>query len=124
MSTPRAKPKYYLTTPLYYTNGLPHIGHTYSTIVADVIRRYKRMRGFDVFMTTGADEHGVNVERSAIKAGKSPQDYTTASAAQWRRIWGDLGIPVEKFIPTTDGKHHRTRHCVLQRSPQNQLMLQ
>ena len=58
MSTPRAKPKYYLTTPLYYTNGMPHIGHTYSTIVTDVIRRYKRMRGFDVFMTTGADEHG------------------------------------------------------------------
>ena len=76
MSTPRAKPKYYLTTPLYYTNGLPHIGHTYSTIVADVIRRYKRMRGFDVFMTTGADEHGVNVERSAQKAGKSPQEFS------------------------------------------------
>src|SRR6202047_538652 len=75
MSASRTKPKYYLTTPLYYTNGLPHIGHTYSTIVADVIRRSKRMRGFDVFMTTGADEHGVNVERSAIKAGKSPQEY-------------------------------------------------
>ena len=72
MSSPRAKPKYYLTTPLYYTNGLPHIGHTYSTIVTDVIRRYKRMRGFDVVMTTGADEHGVNVERSAKQAGKSP----------------------------------------------------
>ena len=66
-----SKPKYYLTTPLYYTNGLPHIGHTYSTIVCDMIRRYKRMRGFDVFMTTGTDEHGVNVERSAQKAGKS-----------------------------------------------------
>ena len=92
MSTPRAKPKYYLTTPLYYTNGLPHIGHTYSTIVADVIRRYKRMRGFDVTMTTGADEHGVNVERSAKKAGKSPQEFSTAIAAQWKQIWDDFGI--------------------------------
>jgi len=63
------KPKYYLTTPIYYTNGLPHIGHTYSTIVCDTIRRYKRMRGYDVVMTTGTDEHGVNVERSAKKAG-------------------------------------------------------
>src|SRR6266581_3349882 len=53
------KPKFYLTTPIYYTNGLPHIGHTYSTIVCDTIRRYKRMRGYDVVMTTGTDEHGV-----------------------------------------------------------------
>ena len=60
-----AKPKFYLTTPIYYTNGLPHIGHTYTTVVADVIRRYKRMRGYEVVMTTGTDEHGVNVERSA-----------------------------------------------------------
>ncbi len=57
------KPKFYLTTPIYYTNGLPHIGHTYSTIVCDTIRRYKRMRGYDVIMTTGTDAHGVNVER-------------------------------------------------------------
>ncbi len=63
------KEKYYLTTPIYYTNGLPHIGHTYTTVVADMIRRYKRMRGYDVVMTTGTDEHGVNVERAAKKAG-------------------------------------------------------
>ncbi len=62
------KRKFYLTTPIYYTNGLPHIGHTYSTIVCDTIRRYKRMLGYDVVMTTGTDEHGVNVERSARKA--------------------------------------------------------
>jgi len=75
VASPDAKPKYYLTTPIYYTNGLPHIGHTYSTIVCDTIRRYKRMRGFDVVLTTGTDEHGVNVERSSAKAGKSPQDF-------------------------------------------------
>jgi methionyl-tRNA synthetase len=119
MSTPRAKPKYYLTTPLYYTNGLPHIGHTYSTIVADVIRRYKRMRGFDVFMTTGADEHGVNVERSAQKAGKSPQEFSTEISVQWKRLWDELGIPGDEFIRTTDEKHHRTVQWLFKRCRDN-----
>ncbi len=119
MSIPRAKPKYYLTTPLYYTNGLPHIGHTYSTIVADVIRRYKRMRGFDVVMTTGADEHGVNVERSAKRAGMSPQDFSTAISVQWKALWDDLGIPGEEFIRTTDMRHHRTVQWLFKRCREN-----
>jgi methionyl-tRNA synthetase len=119
MSAPRVKPKYYLTTPLYYTNGLPHIGHTYSTIVADVIRRYKRMRGFDVVMTTGADEHGVNVERSAKKAGKTPQEFSTAIAAQWRQLWDELGIAGDEFIRTTDEKHHRTVQWLFKRCREN-----
>ncbi len=119
MSTPRAKPKYYLTTPLYYTNGLPHIGHTYSTIVADVIRRYKRMRGFDVVMTTGADEHGVNVERSANKAGMSPQDFSTAITVKWKQLWDDLGIAGDEFIRTTDERHHRTVQWLFKRCRDN-----
>ena len=119
MSTTRAKPKYYLTTPLYYTNGLPHIGHTYSTIATDVIRRYKRMRGFDVFMTTGTDEHGVNVERSAKKAGKSPQEFSTAIAAQWRQLWADLGVSGDEFIRTTDERHHRTVQWLFKRCRAN-----
>ncbi len=119
MSAPGTKPKYYLTTPLYYTNGMPHIGHTYSTIVADVIRRYKRMRGFDVFMTTGADEHGVNVERSAQKAGKSPQEFSTEIAKQWRQLWDDLDIPGDEFIRTTDEKHHRTVQWLFKRCRDN-----
>ena len=119
MSASRAKPKYYLTTPLYYTNGLPHIGHTYSTVVADVIRRYKRMRGFDVVMTTGADEHGVNVERSAKKAGKTPQEFSTAIAAQWKKLWDDLDIAGEEFIRTTDERHHRTVQWLFKRCRDN-----
>ena len=119
MSASRAKPKYYLTTPLYYTNGLPHIGHTYSTIVADVIRRYKRMRGFDAFLTTGADEHGVNVERSAQKAGKSPQEFSTEIAAQWRTLWDELEIPGDEFIRTTDERHHRTVQWLFKRCRDN-----
>ena len=119
MSAPRAKPKYYLTTPLYYTNGMPHIGHTYSTVVTDVIRRYKRMRGFDAFMTTGADEHGVNVERSAQKARKSPYDFSTEIAAQWKQLWNDLGIPGDEFIRTTDERHHRTVQWLFKRCREN-----
>jgi methionyl-tRNA synthetase len=119
MSSPRAKPKFYLTTPLYYTNGLPHIGHTYSTIVADVIRRFKRMRGFDVVMTTGADEHGVNVERSAKKAGKSPQEFSTEIVTQWRQLWDDLGIAGDEFIRTTDENHHRTVQWLFKRCREN-----
>src|SRR5438445_10688903 len=85
---PANKPKFYLTTPIYYTNGLPHIGHTYTTVVADVIRRYKRMRGYDVVMTTGTDEHGVNVERAAKKAG-IPESEFVAKMADARRARGD-----------------------------------
>jgi len=102
------KPKYYLTTPIYYTNGLPHIGHTYSTIVCDTIRRYKRMRGYDVVMTTGTDEHGVNVERSAKKAGVPESEFVAKMAAEWRSLWDELGVQGDEFIRTTDLKHAHT----------------
>ena len=108
MPIPSTKPKFYLTTPIYYTNGLPHIGHTYSTIVCDTIRRYKRMCGFDVVMTTGTDEHGVNVERSAKAAGMKEADYVNKLAAEWRKIWDDFGIQGDEFIRTTDPLHART----------------
>jgi methionyl-tRNA synthetase len=105
---PAEKPKYYLTTPIYYTNGLPHIGHTYSTIVCDTIRRYKRMRGYDVVMTTGTDEHGVNVERSAKKAGIPESEFVAKMAAQWKALWDELGVQGDEFIRTTDLKHAQT----------------
>ena len=102
------KQKYYLTTPIYYTNGLPHIGHTYSTIVCDTIRRYKRMRGYDVVLTTGTDEHGVNVERSAKKAGIPESEFVAKMAAQWKALWDELGVQGDEFIRTTDLKHAHT----------------
>jgi methionyl-tRNA synthetase len=102
------KQKYYLTTPIYYTNGLPHIGHTYSTIVCDTIRRYKRMRGFDVVMTTGTDEHGINVERSAKSAGIPESEFVAKMAAQWKALWDELGVQGDEFIRTTDLKHAHT----------------
>src|SRR5258706_173248 len=103
-----AKPKFYLTPPIYYTNGLPHIGHTYTTVVADVIRRYKRMRGYEVVMTTGTDEHGVNVERAAKKAGVPESEYVAKMAEAWRALWDELGLSAEEFIRTTDLRHVRT----------------
>src|SRR6266849_3092905 len=102
------KPKYYLTTPIYYTNGLPHIGHAYSTIVCDTIRRYKRMLGNYVVMPTGTDEHGVNVERSARKAGVPESEFVAKMAAVWRETWDELGIQGDEFIRTTDVAHAHT----------------
>jgi len=116
---PNEKPKFYLTTPIYYTNGLPHIGHTYTTVVADAIRRYKRMRGYEVVMTTGTDEHGVNVERAAQKAGIPESEYVAKMAVAWKALWDELGIPAEEFIRTTDLRHVRTVHWLFKLFKEN-----
>ena len=105
---PEKKEKFYLTTPIYYTNGLPHIGHTYTTVVADAIRRYKRMRGYEVVMTTGTDEHGVNVERAAQKAGIAESEFVARMADVWRALWDELGLTADEFVRTTDLRHVRT----------------
>jgi len=104
---PERKEKFYLTTPIYYTNGLPHVGHTYTTVVCDTVRRYKRMRGYDVVMTTGTDEHGVNVERAAKKAGIPESEFVANMAEAWRALWDELGIAADEFVRTTDIKHVR-----------------
>ena len=104
---PERKEKFYLTTPIYYTNGLPHVGHTYTTVVCDTVRRYKRMRGYDVVMTTGTDEHGVNVERAAKKAGIPESEFVANMAEAWRSLWDELGIPADEFVRTTDLNHVR-----------------
>jgi methionyl-tRNA synthetase len=102
------KEKFYITTPIYYTNGLPHIGHTYTTVVADVVRRYKKMRGYDVVMTTGTDEHGVNVERAAKKEGIPESEFVARMADAWRALWDELGLTADEFVRTTDLRHVRT----------------
>jgi methionyl-tRNA synthetase len=100
--------KYYLTTPIYYVNAAPHIGHTYTTIAADVIKRFKRMQGFDpVVLTTGTDEHGQKVERSAQAAGKTPQEFTKAIAEEFKRQWHDFGLGIDHFVRTSDDQKHR-----------------
>ncbi|MDP2735727.1 MAG: class I tRNA ligase family protein, partial [bacterium] len=84
--------KFYLTTPLYYVNAAPHLGHAYSTIAADTIRRYRKMRGYDAFLLTGTDEHGQKVERAARAAGVSPQQFTDQVSSQFREQWRHLNV--------------------------------
>lgn len=97
--------KYYLTTPIYYVNAAPHIGHTYTTIAADVIKRFKQMQGFDVVLTTGTDEHGLKIQRSAEKANQSPEQFTAAVAAEFSATWKNFGFALDHEQRTTDPKH-------------------
>jgi methionyl-tRNA synthetase len=111
--------KYYLTTPLYYVNAAPHIGHTYTTMAAETIARFKRMQGYDAVMFTGTDEHGQKVERSAEAAGKSPQEFTDTISAEFRTQWEKLNIRVDRTIRTTDPRHHKVVQNLFQRCMDN-----
>ena len=102
---PNSKPKYYLTTPIYYANSRPHVGSAYTTIVCDVIARYKRMCGFDVAYLTGTDEHGVNIERAAERLGISPADLVDRNQQIFRDLWKLLGISYTDFVRTTEPRH-------------------
>src|SRR3954452_11192807 len=97
--------KYYITTPIYYVNAAPHIGHAYTTIAADAIKRLKIMQGYDVVLTTGTDEHGQKIERAAAAAGKTPQEFTDVIAEEFRRQWEILGLAVDRQQRTTNPKH-------------------
>jgi methionyl-tRNA synthetase len=112
--------KYYLTTPIYYVNAAPHIGHFYTTAVADTVRRFKRMEGFDpVVFTTGSDEHGQNVERASKAVGKTPEQFATDVADEWRTMWEKLGIAPDRFIRTSDPKHFETVRDLFERCQKN-----
>lgn len=102
---PRAMPRFHLSTPIYYVNAAPHIGHAYTTIVADTIKRFRRMLGEDAYLTTGTDEHGQKVERSAHKAGLDPKQFTDRVSAAFRREWDELGLEVDHFRRTSDPRH-------------------
>jgi methionyl-tRNA synthetase len=97
--------KYYLTTPIYYTNAAPHIGHAYTTIAADTIRALKHMQGFHAVLATGTDEHGVNVERAAQAQGKTPKEYTDTISEEFRQQWQILGLNIDRFERTTSDRH-------------------
>jgi methionyl-tRNA synthetase len=111
--------KYYITTPIYYVNAAPHIGHAYTTIVADAIRRFKRMQGYEAFLTTGSDEHGVNVERAAERAGKSPKEFCDVIAAEFERQWRMLGLQIDCFQRTTSLQHARVVQDLFERCRRN-----
>ena len=99
--------RFYLTTPIYYVNARPHLGHAYSTIVCDAIARRKRAMGIDTWFLTGTDEHGQKIERSAKLAGLSPQDFADKIAAEFRSLWDRLGLTYDDFIRTTEPRHKR-----------------
>jgi methionyl-tRNA synthetase len=111
--------KYLLTTPLYYVNAAPHAGHAYSTIVADAIKRFHRMKGEDVFLVTGTDEHGQHVERAVKASGLTEQEFVDRIANAWRAQWDELGIAYDSFIRTTSPQHHRTVQWLFERCRQN-----
>ena len=100
--------KYYLTTPIYYVNAAPHIGHTYTTLAADAVKRFKRMQGYDAVLTTGTDEHGQKVERSAQATGRTPEEFAAIVSNEYRALWDRIGIQYDHFIRTTEPRHHET----------------
>ena len=100
-------PSFYITTPIYYVNARPHIGHAYSTVVADAIARRKRALGFDTWFLTGTDEHGQKIERSARAAGQTPQEFATAVSSQFRSLWDRMGLTYDDYIRTTEQRHRR-----------------
>jgi methionyl-tRNA synthetase len=111
--------KYYLTTPIYYVNAAPHIGHTYTTLAAETIKRLKRMQGYQATLSTGTDEHGQKVERAARDQNKTPEEFTTLISSEFRTQWDKLGIQYDHFIRTTDPKHHKTVQWLFKRMLDN-----
>jgi methionyl-tRNA synthetase len=97
-----SKQKFYLTTPIYYVNARPHIGHAYTTIAADVIARRHRLLGDDTFFLTGTDEHGQKIERSAAAAGIAPQQFTDQVSSEFRKLWDRMGLTYDDYIRTTE----------------------
>ncbi|MEA3373539.1 MAG: methionine--tRNA ligase [Campylobacterota bacterium] len=95
----------YITTPIYYVNGEAHIGHAYTTFIADMMARFARLRGEDTYFLTGTDEHGQKIEESAEKHGKSPQDFADEISALFKNLWDEFGISYDQFIRTTDAEH-------------------
>lgn len=111
--------KYYLTTPIYYVNAAPHIGHTYTTIAADLVRRFKTMQGYRAVLTTGTDEHGQKIERAARETGKSPQEFTGVVSAEFRKQWERLGLKIDRFRRTSDPRHHKKVMELFERCREN-----
>jgi methionyl-tRNA synthetase len=99
--------KFYITTPIYYVNARPHIGHAYTTIACDTIARRQRLLGAETFFLTGTDEHGQKIERAAQAAGRTPQQYADEISAEFRQLWKRMGISNDDFIRTTEDRHKK-----------------
>lgn len=99
--------KFYVTTPIYYVNDVPHIGHAYTTVAADCLARYKRLKGLDVLFLTGTDEHGQKVEKAAKAAGLLPKEFVDGIVARFKDLWSKLDISYDDFIRTTEDRHKK-----------------
>jgi len=109
------KNNFYITTPVYYANAQPHIGHAYTTIAADALTRFKRLQEIDTFFLTGMDEHGAKIAQKAKDEGRSPQELVDEVAADFKNLWGELGIKYDCFTRTTDEKHKKAVRISLQK---------
>ena len=108
------KNKFYVTTPIYYVNDVPHIGHAYTTIAADILARYNRLKGKNVFFLTGTDEHGQKVDKAAGERGKTPKEHADILVENFKALWEKLNISNDAFIRTTDDEHKQRVQTVLQ----------
>ncbi len=100
------RPRFYVTTPIYYVNDVPHIGHAYTTVAADAVARYKRLCDYDVLFVTGTDEHGQKVEKAAAATGESPQALADRMVQRFQALWRKLNISYTEFVRTTEPRHH------------------
>ena len=110
------KPKYYITTPIYYPSAKLHIGHTYCTTIADCMARFKRLDGYDVFFLTGSDEHGQKIEQKAEEAGVTPIEYTNQIVGMFQELWKELNISNDDFIRTTEERHRKVVQMLFQKA--------
>ena len=106
---------FYITTPIYYVNDVPHIGHAYTTVAADCLARYKRLKGYDVLFLTGTDEHGQKVEKAAKDRGMTPKDHADLMVGNFKNLWKTLNITYNAFIRTTDDEHKKVVMETLQK---------
>lgn len=111
----KKKKAYYITTPIYYVNDVPHIGHAYTTIAADTMARYKRLRGFDVLFATGTDEHGQKIAKSAEQLGIEPLELANRVVEKFRKLWPVLHIKPDDFIRTTEERHEKVVQKIFNR---------
>ena len=107
--------RFYVTTPIYYVNAEPHIGHAYSTVVADFLKRFYTMRGYDAYFLTGTDEHGDKIVKAAEKAGSNPADYTDRISGLFKDAWKSMDIRNDDFIRTTEERHKKITRDILQK---------
>ena len=119
MATVSPPGRFYVTTPIYYVNDAPHIGHAYPTITADALSRWHRLLGDETWFLTGTDEHGLKVAQSAEASGRTPQEQADVNSARFREAWESLDIAYDDFIRTTEPRHHLATQTLLQRAYDN-----